>query len=111
MGHSIVPSVGQRPRHGHGGAPNSACGGDLGTIWTPTGTFLQHICPVPSRQAARGGSVSKNSRLGSVGLQLSVLMIRCPNTGRLISTGIETDEHSFGRIPDVLAHTRCPVCG
>jgi len=42
---------------------------------------------------------------------MNVLMIRCPNTGRSVSTGIETDEHSFSRIPDVLAHTRCPVCG
>jgi hypothetical protein len=39
------------------------------------------------------------------------LMIMCPNTGQPISTGIETDEYSLSQIADVLARTRCPVCG
>ena len=39
------------------------------------------------------------------------LMIMCPNTGQPISTGIETDEYSLDQVPDVLARTRCPLCG
>jgi hypothetical protein len=42
---------------------------------------------------------------------MGVLMIRCPNTGRDISTGIETDAASFSQVGDVLAHSRCPLCG
>jgi hypothetical protein len=43
---------------------------------------------------------------------MSALMIRCPATGQSIATGIETDENSLSKIPDdVLAQTRCPVCG
>lgn len=41
---------------------------------------------------------------------LHTLMIRCPQTGQSISTGFETDENSFSQTPDVLTHTRCPVC-
>lgn len=37
-------------------------------------------------------------------------MIKCLNTGKLISTGIETDEESFRRLPDVLSRTYCPHC-
>jgi hypothetical protein len=42
---------------------------------------------------------------------LSAVMIKCPNTGKLIATGIETDEDSFGRLPDALSRTYCPHCG
>ena len=37
--------------------------------------------------------------------------ITCPNTGREISTGIETDAITFENLPDVLNRTHCPVCG
>jgi hypothetical protein len=39
------------------------------------------------------------------------IMIKCPNTGEFISTGIETDLQNFRALPDVLAHSRCPLCG
>ena len=42
---------------------------------------------------------------------MALVMIRCRNTGREISTGIEIDPESFARIPDVLAHVKCPICG
>jgi hypothetical protein len=42
---------------------------------------------------------------------MSVLMIRCPQTGESIFTGIETDQVSINRAPDVPVHTRCPACG
>ncbi|MFZ5691974.1 MAG: hypothetical protein ACOY5F_12040 [Pseudomonadota bacterium] len=35
----------------------------------------------------------------------------CPNTGRAISTGIETDLDSFLAMPDVITRVRCPHCG
>jgi hypothetical protein len=42
---------------------------------------------------------------------MSMLMIRCLQTGQAVSTGIETDPDSFKRIPDVLAFAHCPHCG
>jgi hypothetical protein len=42
---------------------------------------------------------------------MGALMIACPNTGRPISTGIETDEYSLKQIADVPSRTRCPFCG
>jgi hypothetical protein len=42
---------------------------------------------------------------------MSTVMIKCPNTGDFIATGIETDPESFRNLPDVLAHSRCPLCG
>ncbi len=42
---------------------------------------------------------------------MALVMFRCRNTGREISTGIEIDPESFARIPDVLAHVKCPICG
>jgi hypothetical protein len=42
---------------------------------------------------------------------MTALMIRCPQTGRTIYTGIETDQVSLDKAPDVPMHTRCPECG
>jgi hypothetical protein len=42
---------------------------------------------------------------------MALVVIRCPNTGRDISTGIEIDPASFARLPDILSHSKCPLCG
>jgi hypothetical protein len=42
---------------------------------------------------------------------MGVLMITCPHTAREFATGIQMDKHTFDRLPDVLAHSRCPHCG
>ena len=39
-----------------------------------------------------------------------LLMIECSRTGRLISTGIETDVRSFEMLPIVTAKTYCAYC-
>lgn len=41
---------------------------------------------------------------------MGIVMIRCPATGRAISTGIEADALSFNRTPVFIAHTWCPIC-
>jgi hypothetical protein len=38
------------------------------------------------------------------------LMIECSRTGRLISTGIETDDRSFACLSEFQAKTFCPYC-
>ena len=38
---------------------------------------------------------------------MASVMIVCPETRREIYTGIETDEASFAKLPDVLSRTQC----
>jgi hypothetical protein len=40
----------------------------------------------------------------------SVVMVRCPTTGRELSTGVEMDAATFGRLPDIRSPITCPVC-
>ena len=42
---------------------------------------------------------------------MSLVMIKCPVTGRAVSTAIETEASSFRRLPQVTAHMRCRACG
>ena len=39
------------------------------------------------------------------------IIFTCPTTGRDVSTGIETDAESFAKLPDVLMHSDCTICG
>jgi predicted RNA-binding Zn-ribbon protein involved in translation (DUF1610 family) len=38
-------------------------------------------------------------------------MIKCPGTGRPVSTGIEIEPSVFHRLPNMSAHMLCPACG
>jgi hypothetical protein len=40
----------------------------------------------------------------------SVVMVRCPTTGRELSTGIEMDAAKFEQLPDIRSQIKCPVC-
>ena len=42
---------------------------------------------------------------------MSSVMIRCPTTGRPVSTAIEMEPSVFNRLPDVAGRMRCPACG
>jgi hypothetical protein len=42
-------------------------------------------------------------------LLMTSLIVRCPKTGRELSTGIETD--GVDRLPKVGTRMRCPLCG
>ena len=42
---------------------------------------------------------------------MSSVMIRCPNTGLTVSTGIETEAVSFRKLPKVSSRMACPACG
>jgi hypothetical protein len=41
---------------------------------------------------------------------VGAVMIRCPNTGQAISTGIKADGRSFGSTPVFFGRTFCPIC-
>ena len=42
---------------------------------------------------------------------MSAVMIRCPVTGRAVSTAIETEPSVFRKLPKVTARMYCPACG
>ena len=42
---------------------------------------------------------------------MSAIMIKCPETGREVDVGIDTDPASFEAIPDSVASLQCPACG
>jgi hypothetical protein len=41
---------------------------------------------------------------------MSTVMIRCPVTGRSVSTAIETDPATFRKLPKVTGRMHCPAC-
>ena len=41
---------------------------------------------------------------------MGMLMVKCPQTGHAIPTGIKTDRESFGRRAVFFSRTRCPIC-
>ena len=42
---------------------------------------------------------------------MSSVMIRCPTTGRAVSTEIETEPGVFRHLPNMRARMHCPACG
>ena len=43
--------------------------------------------------------------------RFSIVMVRCPATGRDLSTGVEMDAATFERLPEIRSRLRCPACG
>jgi hypothetical protein len=43
-------------------------------------------------------------------VQVGMIVIRCPNTGREISTGMEADPRTYQRVPVFFSRTYCPTC-
>jgi hypothetical protein len=41
---------------------------------------------------------------------VGILVIRCPKTGRTISTGMAVDEPNFSSTPVFFSRTFCPIC-
>jgi hypothetical protein len=42
---------------------------------------------------------------------MSSVMIRCPDTGRAVSTAIEIEPDVFRKLPNLRARMLCPACG
>lgn len=42
---------------------------------------------------------------------MGTIMLRCPTTGLEYASGLEIDEASFLRLPDIKMKSRCPHCG
>jgi hypothetical protein len=55
------------------------------------------FCKLQQRKIAREG-------------KMGMVMVKCPQTGHAIPTGIQTDHESFGRRAVFFSRTRCPIC-
>lgn len=44
-------------------------------------------------------------------LVMSMVMIKCPNTGLSVSTAIETEPSVFRQLPKIASCMYCPACG
>jgi len=42
---------------------------------------------------------------------MAMICTTCPNSGREISTGVETDAETFATMPDVISRVHCKICG
>lgn len=42
---------------------------------------------------------------------MGTIILRCPKTGLEYASGIEIDDASFLRLPDIKMKSRCPHCG
>ncbi len=42
---------------------------------------------------------------------MGTIILRCPSTGREYPSGLEIDEASFRRLPDIIMKAHCPHCG
>jgi hypothetical protein len=42
---------------------------------------------------------------------MGMVMIRCPSSGRTVSTGIELEKQTFIQLPDVSSGMSCSACG
>ena len=42
---------------------------------------------------------------------MASIMIKCPVSGRAVSTGIETESAVFRKLPKVSSRMHCPACG
>ena len=51
-------------------------------------------------------TIQSNCRESDMGM----VMVKCPQTGHAIPTGIKTDRESFGRRPVFFSRTRCVIC-
>jgi hypothetical protein len=42
---------------------------------------------------------------------MSTVMIKCPDTGVPVSTGIEIEQDTFAKLPNLSSGMSCPACG
>lgn len=42
---------------------------------------------------------------------MAMVMVKCPETGAAVFTGVETDAATFQRLPHASAQFQCPRCG
>src|SRR6266536_4663463 len=66
----------------------------------------------PTRGALQpaGAFLQKTIRPISKEGDMGMVMVKCPQTGHAIPTGIQTDRESFRRSAVFFSRTRCPIC-
>ena|SRR6516165_7181024 len=117
----IVRSAARRPVFGAKRTSpmrSSTSANDGGCAVIPQGTYrLAERFPRGSGdlQAARSQLrlPEKSSYKGGLLMMshASIVMVRCPATGRRLSTGVEMDADTFKRLPEIRSQIKCPACG
>jgi hypothetical protein len=64
---------------------------------------LKHVASEPGKATEPKKTTVQEELMG-------IVMIRCPATGREISTGIQIDRPQFESTPVFFAQTYCPFC-
>jgi hypothetical protein len=76
-----------------------------------TGYTVTYYKPKESRiLLAKHQSGTEDQRATGEMSHASVLMVRCPTTGRELSTGVEMDDATFERLPHIRSRLNCPLC-
>jgi hypothetical protein len=68
--------------------------------------------PAPGKRRTPTGRYfsAKDKKSNFLGGDMGMVMVKCPQTGHAIPTGIETDRESFARSAVFFSRTRCPIC-
>jgi hypothetical protein len=51
-----------------------------------------------------------NGGWATLGARMGVLILKCPITGKMFSTGIQADAETVKSLPQVQTRSRCPHC-
>jgi hypothetical protein len=68
------------------------------------------LSPMPSSSRRIHALLGSPHSSGSKDVVMGTVMIRCPKTGRAISTGIRADVATFHATPVFFSQVLCPVC-
>ena len=68
------------------------------------------VTPPPTSANQPAGAFRTNNKRNRRESDMGMVMVKCPQTGHAIPTGIKTDRESFGRRPVFFSRTRCVIC-
>src|SRR5258707_6988568 len=69
-----------------------------------------HLAHVKLSSHARGSVAIEPGGISQQEHSMGIIMVKCPDTGRDISTGIVADRASFNATPVFFARVYCPLC-
>jgi hypothetical protein len=70
----------------------------------------QSISTLLIRNIANGPVLVQDGFDWQVEAHMGVLLVKCPKTGKMFSTGIQADAETVKNLPEVQARSRCPHC-
>jgi hypothetical protein len=65
----------------------------------------------PTEPARLHVDIFRVKKLATLEVDMGILMLNCPATGKEFSTGIFTDAKTFNNLPNMATKAACPHCG